>query len=282
MKKDHQKRRKYLSKFIHIFKHIQIVIKKHIGEIVVGVVIGIIILMVTPFVNNSIETRSAHKNLVSSLSSVSLGMTKNHIDGLFGQPIIASEYERTVTSYLGDQTERAIISAGYKLNNSVLLCLYCDKSLVAFAVVVNEAHLYRIPANVVADDCYLLDFTYFDFSETVYACEGNVPANNDTYAYYSELYPGGGPANYNYYLIGSYKDYREKTEAYALMRMGQAYAINDYDKYNEEEHYLLRKNVQPNVFGVVSPTFSDEFNFVFQIVGNRVNGTLLFSDWTEH
>ena len=246
--------------------------------------IGLSVLMVTPVVNNMIESNEMQQSLVSNLSSVSLGMSKNYIDGLFGQPIIESRYERTVTWYSDYQTEEPFISAGYKLKNSVLLCLYCDNSLVAFAVVVNEAHLYRIPANMFLDDCYLLDFTYFDFSETVYACEGNVPANNDTYAYYSELYYGAGPANYNYFILGSYKDYREKTDAYALMHIGQAYALNDDDlyPYDKEEHYLARKNVQPNVFGVVSSTFSDEFNFVFQIVGNRVNGTLLFSDWAEY
>lgn len=254
------------------------------GEIVTGVVIGIIILIVTPFINHAIESHSIQQKLVNDLSSVSLGMSKNYIDGLFGQPIIESGYERTVTWYSDYQTEEPFISAGYKLNNSVLLCLYCDNSLVAFAVVVNESHLYRIPANMYLDDCYLLDFTYFDFSETAEECEGNVPANNDTYAYYSEMYYGAGPADYNYFILGSYKDYREKTDAWALMRMGQAYSLDDDNlyPYNEEEHDLARKNVQPNVFGIVSSTFSDEFNFVFQIVGNRVNGTLLFSDWIEY
>ena len=278
------KRNPSLSRSTHVFRNIASFIKKHFGEIVTGVVIGIIILIVTPFVNSAIESHSIRQKLVNDLSSISLGMSKNYIDGLFGQPIIESRYEEAVTWYSDYQTEEPFISAGYKLKNSVLLCLYCDNNLVAFAVVVNESHLYRIPANMFLDDCYLLDFTYFDFSETVEKCEGNVPANNDTYAYYSELYYGAGPANYNYFILGSYKDYREKTDAWALMHMGQAYAldVDDFYQYSKEEYDLARKNVQPNVFGVVSSTFSDEFNFVFQIVGNRVNGTLLFSDWIEY
>jgi len=289
MKKKYQKRMQFFSNLSRFLKYIPIIIKKYLGEIVTGVVIGIIILIVTPFVNNAIESQTARQRLVNSLSSVSLGMSKNYIDELFGQPIIETEYKKTVALNPDYQAEELFISAGYKLKNGVLLCLYCDKSLAAFAVVVNEAHLYRIPANMYLDDCYLLDFTYFDFSETVDKFEGNVPANNDTYAYYSELHYGAGPADYNYFIIGSYKDYREKTDASTLMFLGQAHVLQAHVlddgglfTYDEEEHYAARKNVEPNVFGVVSSTFSDEFNFVFQVVGNRANGTLLFSDWIEY
>lgn len=283
MKKKLRRHRKCLSKRACAFGPIAKIVKAHLGEIVVGVVIGIILLVVTPFVNHAIESRSAHQELVNNLSSVSLGMSKNYIDGMFGQPIIESEYRETVTWYSDHQTEESFISAGYQLNNSVLLCLYCNKSLFAFAVVVNEAHLYHIPANMYLDDCCLLDFTYADFSETVGAFEGNVPANNDTYAYYSELYYGAGPSDYNYFILGSYKDYRENTDAHALMRIGQNHAMDDDDlfPYDEEEHDLMRKKVQPNVFGIVDSACSDKFSLVIQVVGNRINGSLLFNSWSE-
>ena len=106
---------------------------KDIG-LVTGVVIGIIILIVTPFVNSAIESHSIRQKLVNDLSSISLGMSKNYIDGLFGQPIIESRYEEAVTWYSDYQTEEPFISAGYKLKNSVLLCLYCDNNLVALLV----------------------------------------------------------------------------------------------------------------------------------------------------
>lgn len=247
--------------------------KKYIGDIVVGVVIGLIILIVTPLVNNIIESHKARQNLVNNLSSISLGMSKNYIDGLFGQPIIESEWD-SVTWYKDYQAGETFISAGYKLADSVLLCLYCDKNLEAFVVVVNKEHLYRIPSNMGLNDCYLLDFTYADFSEKLERFEGNVPANNDDYLYYTELFYGAGPADYNYFVIGSYKDYRDETEANHLAIIGQQDVY-----YDTEEHYAARKKAQPNVFGIVSSAIADEFNFVFQIVGNRVNGALLFNDW---
>lgn len=261
---------------------------KYIGDIVVGVVIGLIILIVTPLVNNIIESHKAQQNLVNNLSSISLGMSKNYIDGLFGQPIIESEWE-AVTWYEDYQAGETFISAGYKLADSVLLCLYRNESLKAFVVVVNKEHLYRIPSTMYLSDCYLLDFTYADFSEELEWFEGNVPANNDDYLYYTELFYGAGPADYNYFVVGSYKDYRDETEANDLAIIGQQYVLinegsNIYDErihiyYDAEEHYAARKKTQPNVFGIVSSAIADEFNFVFQIVGNRVNGALLFNDW---
>lgn len=272
------------SRYLHIFGYmIEKIVKPHIGEIVTGVVIGIILLVVTPFVNHIIEHQAAHQELENNLSSVSLGMSKNYVDGMFGQPMIEAEYEETVVWYSDNQTEESFISAGYKLNDCVLLCLYCNNSLLAFVVVVNEAHLYRIPANMYLSDCYLLDFTYADFSETIDTFEGNVPANNDTYAYYSELHYGAGPSDYNYFILGSYKDYRENADASTLMAIGQTHATGDnyLFQYDKGEHYSIRRNVQPNVFGIVNPVYASKFNFVFQIVGNRTNGTLLFSGWNK-
>ena len=278
MENKQPKRRQSHLKLTYVLKYVPMAIKKHFSEIVTGVVIGIIILIVTPFVNKVIENQTAQQRLVNDLSSVSLGMSKNYIDGLFGQPIIEREYEQTITWYSDYQTEETMISAGYKLADSVLLCLYCDKALEAFVVVVNREDLYRIPANIYINNCYLLDFTYADFSETVDKFEGNIPANNDDYLYYSELFYGAGPADYNYFIIGSYKDYRKESDTSLLTIMGQAHMI-DFDLYNEEEHYAERAKIQPNVFGIVSGTFSDEFNFVFDVVGSRVNGALLFNDW---
>lgn len=275
--------KQFYLKFANIFKHISRAIKNHFSEIVTGVVIGIIILVLTPYVNKAIESQTAQQRLVDNLSSVSLGMSKNYIDGMFGQPVIETEYNKEINEiwFSNHYTEGTFISAGYKLADSVLLCLYYNKTLEAFVIVVNKEHLYRIPANMYISDCYLLDFTYADFSEFPDKIEGNVPANNDTYAYYSELHYGAGPANYNYFILGSYKDYREKTYAYKLMHVGQAYVVNGDSlyPYDKEEHNLMRKKAQPNVFGIVSSALSEKFNFVSQIVGDRENGTLLFSDW---
>ncbi len=273
------KRKRIIRKLI---KKIILSFKKYFGEIVTGVVIGLIVLILTPLVNNIINEKLYKHELADNLSSVSLGMSKNYIDELFGQPIIENEYQDVVRWYSDHSTEETFISAGYKLKNSVLLCLYCRKSLVAFVVAVNETNLYRIPSNMYIGECCLLDFTYYDFSPDATVFEGNVPSNNDVYAYYTELYDGAGPADYNYFLIGSYRDYREESCADTLMLIGQDYAWdNTFHYYNEEQHNTARKNTQPNVFGIVSSTFSDEFNFVMDIIGDRTNGTLLFQDWYE-
>ncbi len=259
-------------------------LKGVLREIIIGVVVGIIVLVFTPILNHAIATKEAQNELSNNLSSVSIGMSKSYIDDLFGKPIIESVHEGTEGWPWNFQIEETLTAAGYKLKDSVLLCLYCSNDLAAFVVVVNEEHLYHIPINIFYDDCYLLDFTYADFSETIDIAEGNVPGNNDDYAYYSELYYGGGAADYNYFIIGSYKDYRNRTEAENLMIVGERYLLSrDMDsykeQYDEDLHYKLRQQVHPNVFGIVSPDFAANFNFVMQIVGNRVNGGLLFNDW---
>lgn len=259
-------------------------IKNYTHEIFVGVIIGIIVIVLTPIINDKITNNKIEKEIKHNLNNLNLGMSDDYINGIFGNPIIKGELEK---SYYGIDEEGQITftTAGYKLNNCVLLCLYRNNSLLAFVVVVNEKNIYKVPETIYLHDNYLLDFTYADFcAEVPSLFWGNVPGNNDDYAYYYEIQYGGGPANYNYFILGNYKDYIVRDEgSNRLMWAGQDYAIKDWewieDKYNQEEHCKIREEVHPNVFGVVHGDYAEDFDFVSDIVRSRMNASLLFDDW---
>lgn len=261
-------------------------------EVTIGVVIGVIVLALTPLVNHLTTAANAKKQLRANLSSVRLGMAQGYLDDLFGFPII-----QTKPFWYEDYPEPELTSAGYKLRDAVLLCMFQDDALAAFVVVVNDKALYQLPTMTFMKRRQLLNFTYADVMDGPLLREstqglaaglpsftllmGNVPGNNSDYAYYYELYYGGGPADYNYFLYGSYQDGNINLESGNLMAMGQNYYLNP-EKFSEQEwarFSRLREWVRPNVFGIISGQYAEEFDFVFDIVQSRENGALLFDDW---
>ena len=93
----------------------------------------------------------------------------------------------------------------YKQSNSVVWCAYDEEKTVAYVVIVKSSgRLYKVNSNIMmSEDAYLTQFTYSEFAAKSENIEFNIPANNDDYAYYSELYYGAGPADYNYFILTS-------------------------------------------------------------------------------
>lgn len=294
MKGKHIKQKEYRLSFCCPIKNLTHIIKPCFRSIVIEVIVGLIVLLLSFFVSSKMESRKHQEELSNNLSSISLGMSKKYIDELFGEPIIENECEKLdirykksaklETWYDGSQGEGRLISAGYKLPDSAVLCLYRGNNLVAFIVVVNKENLYKIPASTQLHDHYLLDFTYEEFSETV-RFEGNVPANNNIYAYYFELLYGGGTANYNYFIIGSYQNYQGGPDVYSLMFIRESFgfksdALLPFYPSGSEKRHELRKNMRPNVFGMISSEFPEMLSFIIDVMGSRENGALLFADWS--
>ena len=260
--------------------------------IVGGVIAGIILILVTPCVTRWMEARESARELEENLAAMSLGMSKDYVDDLFDSPVVAYTLPENTFTIEGEEDIGEIVSSAYRLDDCVLLCMYCDNDLAAFVVVVREEKLFSLPANNYIEETYLLDFSYADFSDDprwIENIEGNVPMNNSHWAYYSELYYGANIASYNYFVVGSYKDFQEGLDVSRLMWIGQDICMGNYKTKlhgpydfsllpdGEEQEYLeLRKKVKPNAFGVVDERFAEEFNFVFHIIGTWENASILF------
>ena len=236
-------------------------------------------LTLTPITEQYLYEKRANKEMRDNLSLVRLHMSKGSIDDMFGCPIVEFTKEK--------QDMVDCIVASYKLDECVLLCLYSENSLVAFAVTVNDKKIYKVPPTMYLDsEEFLLDFTYADFFETPEAMVGNVPADNDDSAIYYELHYGHNPGDFNYYLIGNYKKY--DSVAARLFFIGQTYWVNNENKnikdiLTEEElneYETLRKKVKPNVFGMVSSSCIEDFTF-FDLLGSSTTCGLLYDDWRE-
>lgn len=251
-------------------------VKKNISAIIVGV----IVVALTPFVNNLYSAHEAKTAQKEHLSEIRLGLSKNYTNQILGDPII--ENSSQYSGKYNDVTEGEITTAGYKLEDCVVLCMYEDNSLVAFVVVVNRHGVYDVPPVLYMDNWKLLDFTYYDHTDKLDVFQGRITGTNDDFLYYYEVHYGAGPLDYNSYILGSYKDYNDDT----WMKMAN---LTAYIGANEELMALseedmatllgLRQIVKPNVYGIVSRDYVDVFNFVDDIVGSREVGAILFNNW---
>ena len=209
-----------------------------------------------------------------------MGLSKNYTNQILGDPII--ENSAAFREGFNDTYDERITTAGYKLDDCVVLCMYEENSLVAFAVVVNNRGVYDIPPVWYGNDWKLLEFTYYDHTEKLDDFHANLPANNDDYAYYYETHFGGGGLDYNYYILGSYKDYNDNTWI-DMVNLTAFVGINEnYTTLSDEKMARLielRQKAQPNMYGIVSSKYADTFNFVFDVVGSREVGAILFNDW---
>ena len=259
-------------------------IKKSTRELLVGIIVGVIVLVLTPTVEQYVTQKNTNRYMKENISSISLGMSKGHIDGMLGYPIV--EFKKETLDVSNEDSEYVV--ANYKLPNCVVLCLYHNDTTIAFAVTVNSDKVYSIPRSMYLNsEKYLFDFTYYDFSNIVDEAYGNVPADNDDSAYYYELHYGHNPANFDYYIIGNYKDY-SRSNSNLLYHIGQKYLIekndgNINDTLSSEElkeYHTLRQKVKPNVFGMVSSEYIEDFDFL-DLLGSSAACGLLYDDWIK-
>ncbi len=261
-----------------------------IMSIIIATTSGIVVAFRSYKINEKVEEQKVEETIKKNLNNINLGMSNNYINELFGSPIVKDE-----SYYKTDEGEQdVLITSCYKLGECVLLCLYHKESIVAFVIVVNDKNIYQTPNTRFSKSFNLLDFTYADFYKEFEDAEyisGNLPANNDDFAYYFEIYYGANSARYNSFIIGNYKDYNglNKIDEFTnksneLIRCGQNYRSktngNDIINYNYEQHYELRKQVYPNMFGIVSPSYIEKFAVVFDVAGS--NSTFLFDDWINN
>ncbi len=252
-------------------------------EIILGVVIGIIILALTPVMERLYANRIEEKTIKETLSCIRIGMSKAHIDEMFGSPMV--EFEKIIRT---NESDNQYNVNNYKLKDCVLSCIYNKNSIIAFGITVNDKDVYNVPRNMyLGDSQSLLSFTYSDFSDTVDYLYGNAPADNDDGAYYYEIHYGHNPADFNYYIIGNYKDYSQQhsNNLYFIgqkdifERTSKNSSISNYFSSKEmEEMNKYRNVIKPNFYGMISHEYIDEFNFS-DFFGSSSSCGLLFDDW---
>ncbi len=260
---------------IRRIKKVRKIILDVLNEILIGVIIGVVIAMITWHAGNQ---RSA-KEIQKKLQTVGLGETKEYIEDIFGVPVVEVTYDADSWYCPG------LTDAFYKFDHCVLNCVYSDNTIIAFFVTVNKKNVYKVIPNINKNLC---DFSYSDFySKDVYPeyVFVNRPANNDDYFYYQEVYYGAGPADYNYYVLASYKDYMFRHKSpYVSQLVGYFENAGVYDKdnvleravYETEECKNLRENIYPNTYGMILDGYEKT---IAVDVPARMYGAVLYDDW---
>lgn len=173
-------------------------------EVTAGLVVAAAIALATLWINNY-QARQKEK---LQLEKLHLGLSSQYIDSILGIPMVQfydAHYDADISIY--------------KQSNSVVWCAYDEEKTVAYVVIVKSSgRLYKVNSNIMmSEDAYLTQFTYSEFAAKSENIEFNIPANNDDYAYYSELYYGAGPADYNYFILGNYKSYFNEADFSKLL-----------------------------------------------------------------
>lgn len=233
---------------------------KWIGkEIVSGLAIAAAVALATIFINNrqALATEREH------LQSIHLGLNQQYIENLLEIPMVQFHDQNSGTDF-----------SFYKQKHSVVWCAYCNNEVVAYVVIVNSNEkVYQVARNLyLKHNDYLTDFTYEDFSNKLEHYEINVPVNNDDYAYYSELYYGAGPADYNYLIIGTYKNYFEDDVLISLSEL--QFSNNQQDLIKQWRH-----TIAPNAYGMIMDGYQDIFTLIPIEENLRVYNNALFGDW---
>lgn len=251
----------------HMIDHAKKVCTWLSKEIISGLAVAAAVAIATLWVTKYTQTKQEQNDL----ELLYLGISKPYVESLLGIPVV----EFT-------ETESNTIRAFYKQQHSVVSCSYADEHIVAYFVIVNaDKRLYRIPYNFYIDNpAYLTNFTYADFSEQADNFEASCPANNDDYAYYSEIYYGAAAAQYNYFVIGSYKNYFD--ESYIPLVVNSLSSLGEEDSfYNSVEYNTTRKKARPNVFGMVNSLYVDSIHLVSSSEELRTYNESIFSNWRK-
>lgn len=250
----------------HATKAKSIMIAKWIAkELFIGVSVGVAVVVATSYM----DEQKRYDCIKDDLATVHIGEDYEYINSMFGIPII-NELD-------GKKRE-----AYYKFEDAVLRCVFDNDKLIAFVITVNDKNLYSVRDNIFIDSSLkLLQFSYTDFSADVGAVEWNVPANNDDYAYYQEIFYGAGPADYNYFIIGSYKDYRKDSVYNELLSWCASDLSQTPENIDMKKLQKFREVLTPNTYGMIKVGYENDIDIIGDSDNIRDYGSILFEDWVH-
>ena len=267
---------------LNLFKRIRIKMRKWINrndirtksisamkwvlkELFIGLVVGIAVVIATSYM----QEQERYNRLKDELSTVHIGESYEYIKSKFGVPVInMSDGERN--------------DIYYKFEDAVLRCVFEDDELIAYMITVKDRNLYKVRENIHMDKSVsLLQFYYTDFSVNCGEISWNVPENNDDYAYYQEVFYGAGPEDYNYYVVGSYKDYRKESIYHELLGWCNRNLVENPEKADMVELQRFREILQPNTYGMIKSGYENEIEIISFDENMRNYGSILFDDWSN-
>lgn len=234
-------------------------------ELFIGVTVGIAVVIATSYLD---ERESQHR-LKENLAMVHIGESYEYIKYMFGVPVI--------NEVNGEQRE-----AYYRFEDAVLRCVFDSDELIAYVITVKDENLYNVKANIRMDNSSnLLQFSYADFSKEVGEVTWNVPMNNDDYGYYQEMFYGAGPADYNYFIIGNYKDYRKDSLYNSLLSWCSSDLSQTPENIDMVQLQKYRESLTPNTYGVIKRGYEKEIDITGDSDNLRDYGVVLYGDWIE-
>ena len=240
-------------------------IKWIVKELFIGVVVGVAVAIAISYM----DERKTNKLLKDNLATVYIGESYEYLNYMFGIPIINEV----------DGEKREVY---YKFDDAILRCVFENDELIAYVITVNDKNLYSVKANIyIEKSLKLLQFSYADFSTNVGDIEWNIPANNDDYAYYQEIFYGAGPADYNYFIIGSYKDYRKDSVYDELLSWCASYLSQTPENIDIKQLQKYREVLKPNTYGMIKWGYENDIDIISHSDNIRDYGAVLYGNW-EH
>ncbi len=264
------------------------------GQIVIAIltaiIAGLVVAFFAPNIQDWHDARRRIKEQDESLERIQIGMNRGHIDDLFGNPLFINNVDADYTIKAGGKFQ----SAAYKLHEKSLLCLYQDDTLAAFVVMTKKTDqytferygLYKEGTNPSEYTFTVSDFTYEECNgSNITDFKGYYPIMGSYHImYYYEITGGTHPDNFEYTILGTYRNYMDKSDdVIALMSMADSLGNKSHHERNDSETLSkatkelsdLRKKVHPDVYGLSKYL---EFNFVVDVIQNGDNSLLLTSD----
>ncbi len=236
------------------------IVKWILKELFIGVIVGIAVVIATSYM----DERERYNQLKQNLALVHIGESYEYLNSMFGIPII---------NEIGGEKREVY----YKLDDAVLRCIFDNDELIAYIITVNSKNMYSVKANLYTEaPLKLLQFSYSDFSKNAGKIEWNVPANNDDYAYYQEIFYGAGPADYNYFIIGNYKDYRKESVYNELLSWLASDLSQTPENIDKKRLQKYRKMLKPNTYGMIKEGYENDIDIIGDNDNIRNYGEILF------
>lgn len=234
-------------------------------ELFIGIVVGVAVIIATSYM----EERERYNRLKDNLAMVYIGESYEYVKSTFGVPVI-------------NEVEGEKRDTYYKFEDAVLRCVFDKDELIAYVITVKDENLYTVKANIhINNPLSLLQFSYVDFSEEVGKVTWSVPANNDDYAYYQEIFYGAGPADYNYYIIGSYKDYSKDSVYNDLLSWCMSDLSQKPENIDMKQLQKYRETLKPNTYGMVKGGYEDDIDIIAHSDSIRDYGVILYGNWRD-